>query len=628
MKKLLSLIISAVILLSVIPVFASATSENVVLISKSKTAVIEVPENPTEQENYAATSLQTYLKKITGKDISVVKYSASFDGAAFCIGNVRGDDDFSEGQYKITENGGKVYIVGGGLRGTIYGVYGFLEKYCGCKWYSYNLEVIPESETVSVPENLEYNYTPYFEYTETDWRCGVNPTVKVANGTNGGVYFPLSREMGDSIKYISNFCHTLATQFCSRNSYFESHPEYFALIKGKRESSQLCLTNPDVLKIVKDEVLDLCRRKHDPSQALQIVSLTQDDNQNYCTCDNCKRLDEKNGSHSGSMITFVNEVAKEVKKAGYDNIAIDTFAYQYTRKAPTNVVPEKNVIIRLCSIECCFGHTLDDPKCEENTSFMKDLRDWANLSDRLYIWDYTTNYSETYNIFPDFGTLQRNMQIFYENHAKGIYEEGAYYINSCDGEFADLRSYLLCKLMQDPYMDYDDEMNGFLKAYYGNGWESVREFIDICTEKGVNYKTHLNIYQEAKKSLPDMTSEDIQRCNVLWRNAERLAQDDFTLNNVKRSELCWRYWKCSNRKSEFSSVTPLAQRMALQEELYNDMVATGGTCLGEGTRMRDFSTCRSMILLRIPIKWSTRYEDWVWKLINPIIVTLYELVSK
>lgn len=623
MKKFLFALISSILLFGVIPVLASASSDTVVLISQSKTAVIEVPENVTAQENYAALSLQKYLKKITGKTLDIVKYSDSFDGSAFCVGNVKGDAVFSEGQYKITEADGKVYIVGGGLRGTIYGVYGFLEKYCDCHWYAADVEVVPQSNTVSIPKNLEYDYTPYFEYTETDWRCGLNPTVKVANGTNGGVYFPLSYEMGDSIKYISNFCHTLATQFCSRNSYFESHPEYFALVKGKRASDQLCLTNPEVLRIVKDEVLDLCKRKHDPSQALQIISLTQDDNQNYCTCDKCKALDEKNGSHSGSMITFVNEVAKEVKKAGYDNIAIDTFAYQYTRQAPTNVVPEKNVIVRLCSIECCFGHTLDDPKCKENTAFMKDLSDWAKLSDRLYIWDYTTNYSETYNIFPDFGTLQRNMQIFYENHAKGIYEEGAYYINSCDGEFADLRSFLLLKLMQNPYVDYSSEMNGFLKAYYGDGWESVREFIDICTEKGVNYKTHLGIYQEAKKSLPDMKSADIKRCDELWQNAENLAQDDFTLMNVKRSELCWRYWKCANRKSEFGFFTPLIKRMALQEELYNDITASGGTCLGEGTRERNFSECRSMILLRIPIKWSTRYEDWFWRLIDPVIVNLY-----
>lgn len=628
MKKLLCVFMAVVMLMGALSVSVFAADEkNVTLVSDTVKAVIALPVSPTAQERYAAETLQTYLQKITGQKIQAVNYSKDLKAPAICVGGVTEKSDAGEGGYTITENDGIVFINGGGLRGTIYGAYGFLEKYCNCRWYTNDLEVIPESKTVTVPKNLEYEYKPFFEYTETDWECGTNPTFKVANYVNGGAYYPLSYEKGDAIRYISNFCHTLTSEFCSANSYYESHPEYFALRDGKRVKDQLCLTNPDVLRIIKDEVLDLCRRKHDPSQALQIVSLTQADNQNYCTCDKCKALDKENGSHSGTMITFVNEVAKAVKSAGYDNIGIDTFAYQYTRQAPSNVVPEKNVIVRLCSIECCFGHPLDDPKCKENTAFMQDLRNWAKICDRIYIWDYTTNYSETYNIFPDFGTLQRNMQVFYENHAKGIYEEGAYYYKACDGEFAALRSYLLCKLMQNPYMDYDAEMNGFLKAYYGDGWQSIREFIDLCTQKGVTKNKHLQIYQAAKDSLPGFKMKDIKHCNELWENAEKLAQNETCLKNVQRSELCWRYWKCANRRSEFAPVQPLLKRMKLQEQLYNDMVSFGGTCLGEGTRMRDFSELQSMILLRIPIKWSTRYEDWVWKLLDPMIVTLYNFFT-
>ncbi len=83
----------------------------------------------------------------------------------------------------------------------------------------------------------------------------------------------------------------------------------------------------------------------------RIVSLTQHDNQDYCVCDECKALDAYEGSHSGTMIHFVNAVADAVKDE-FPNVAIDTFAYQYTRKPPKHVVPRDNVIVRLCSIEC------------------------------------------------------------------------------------------------------------------------------------------------------------------------------------------------------------------------------------------------------------------------------------
>ena len=162
-------------------------------------------------------------------------------------------------------------------------------------------------------------------------------------------------------------------------------------------------------------------------------------------------------------------MADAVAAAGYDRAVIDTFAYQYTRQAPTGIVPRNNVIVRLCTIECCFRHTLDDPACEQNVALMKDLRDWAAICDRLYIWDYTTNYSNTCLFFPDLNVIQRNIQVFYENHVKGVYEEGNYYIGYCDAEFGDLRAYMISKCLQDPYRDLGPEVEGFLEAFYGPG---------------------------------------------------------------------------------------------------------------------------------------------------------------
>ena len=622
MKKTISILLCAVLLFCAFPLITSAAKKEAVMVSKDVCAVIAVSANNDAQEKYAANVLKTKIEKITGKSPVITADPASVTAPAFIL---RKDLSLPEENYTVSEKDGIVTIIGGGQRGVLYGVYAFLENCCDCRYYSVELEYTPESENITVPAGYFCDYSPYFEYRETDWRVRENRGYCEENYLNGGVYAPLCTEGGGGIYYISSFCHTLSSEFCSPASYFETHPEYYALYNGERTPDQLCLTNPDVLRIVTDEVLDLCARKHDPSQAVQIVSLTQSDNQHYCTCEKCRALDDSAGSHSGTMLTFVNAVAKAVKAAGYDNVAIDTFAYQYTRTPPKNIVPDDNVIVRLCSIECCFGHTLDDPKCEQNTAFMRDLSEWSRICNRLYVWDYTTNYSETYDIFPNFGVMQRNMQIFCENNVRGIYEEGAYYVTSCNGEFADLRSYLLCRLMRDPYMDYDAEMNGFLKAYYGPGWEYIREFLDITTKNAADYNTHLGIYQSAADSLPTITNKEIKRCDELWEKALAAADDELYLNNLKRSELCWRYWKCSAKKGEFGIMQPFFKKMTLRVELKNDMLAFGGTCLGEGTRDRNFSELDSMNLLRIPIKWSTRYEDVIWQTIDPFVTRVYKL---
>ena len=45
----------------------------------------------------------------------------------------------------------------------------------------------------------------------------------------------------------------------------------------------------------------------------------------------------------------------------FPQVAVDTFAYQYTRRPPKTIRPRPNVIVRLCSFECNFREPLDHP---------------------------------------------------------------------------------------------------------------------------------------------------------------------------------------------------------------------------------------------------------------------------
>lgn len=512
----------------------------------------------------AGDTLSRYMKEITGKNFPV---DADGKGLKFSLSY---DKQIPDNGYVIETAENEVSIKGNGTRGVIHGVYAFLEKYCDCDWFTSTLYSIPKNETRTIPAGEKTEYKPFFEYTDTDWVSPRDIEYSLANGLNGGPYRSIPAELGGTVDYISNFCHTLTTQFCASETYFDEHPEYFALHMGTRVPDQLCLTNEKVYEIVRDEVMALLQAKHNPDDSVQIISLTQHDNQKMCQCEDCKKLDNENGSHSGTMISFVNRIAKDVKAAGYENVAIDTFAYQYTRKAPSKVVPEPNVIVRLCTIECCFAHALDDSSCTENAALITDLADWSRICNRIYVWDYTTNYANTLGIFPDFGTLQKNIQVFYENNVAGVYEEGNYYMAQCDGEFGELRSYLLSKLMQNPYIDYDAYMNEFLEAYYGAGWESIREFIDMTIEKPVPDKEHLMIYVSMTETL-GFTTEDVAKADSLWEKAKNEAQTDAQKNNIIRSEICWRLWKAYNFFDK-----------NYNEELIRDIKALGITMTHEG----------------------------------------------
>ncbi len=560
MKKLCLFFAIILMFTCAFPVFSSATeTENggyIVLADTSDARLIA-----------AGDTLAKYMKQITGKEFPV---NNDGEGLKFTLGY---SSDIPDNGYVIETKENEVSILGSGTRGVIHGVYGFLEKYCDCDWYTSTLYSIPENKNLTIPAGQKTEYKPYFEYTDTDWKSPRDVEYSLANGLNGSPYRTIPSELGGTVEYISGFAHTLGSQFCSRDTYFESNPEYFALHNGIRQNEQLCLTNEDVYNLILSEVMALLEEKHNPDSSLQIISLTQGDSgadAKMCQCSKCKAIDDENGSHSGTMITFANRVAKAVKDAGYDNVAIDTFAYRYTRKAPLKVVPDDNVIVRLCTIECCFAHPLDDADCSENAELMADLAEWSKICKRIYVWDYTTNYAHTLGIFPDFGVLQKNIQVFHENNVVGLYEEGNYYMNECDGEFGELRAYLLSKLMQNPYIDYSACMNEFLEAYYGKGWQNIRQFIDMTIEKPVPEGKHLGIYIPMYETL-DFTTADIKKADTLWENAKNEAETDEHLNNIKRSEICWRYWKGFNSSDKDKT-----------ENLIADMKALGITMVCEG----------------------------------------------
>ncbi len=593
-------------------------------------AVILISQNATITENYAAERLKYYLDDITDGNIAIVSdYDDSQNVISVGATGLSGADFSSsaDGSYIITSTTDKVIIDGAGNKGAINGVYAFLEKYCDCHWYEAEVIIIPDNENLTVPAGIDVEYTPFFEYSETDTMSSRDPEFSVANGLTGGVYKYLSPEQGSAVEYIGSASHTLVNYYCKPSVYYDEHPEYFALRDGVRTGTQLCLTNSEVLEIVTEEALELLEKQHKPEASLQILSVTQADNVEYCECDNCKALDNANGSQAGTMITFANAVAERIKATGkYDNVVIDTFAYQYTRKVPTAVVPREDVVVRLCSIECCFGHTLDDPDCKDNKEFMQDLEAWSRICNRLYIWNYGLNCDESINIYPNFGVQQRNIQIFYEHNVKGIYEQGVYYIEDSDAEFGEMKTYLVSKLMQDPYMDYEAEMIGYLLGVYGPGGIYLKEFIDIVTKHAVTKITHLHIEQDSRFSLLTISQEEVDRCNELWEMAKAAAENEDQLDQILRSELCWRYWKCSTMRCEFSRLQHPYLWMKANKDLYNDFVAMGVTRMGERVG-HDLSDNDLRHLTRRIYTWITLYDEPIWDALNPVIVAFYKFME-
>lgn len=612
MKKTISLILALLTAASlIIPAFASGTADTVIFDRESgRSLPIIVAADAPATDRTAASKLQYYLGLCTGAEFSIVSEG---DEGIF-IGEAAADilDLTGAGNegWRIKAEGNSLAIAGVGKRGTIYGAYAFLRDFCSCRWYTDKLIITPHTDRIAVAGDTDSVFNETFEYRETDWISPKDKEFSLANQLNSSIYRRFDEAEGGNVSFILGFGHTLTNEFCSGAKYFKTNPELFALHNGERTADQLCLSNEETYRIVRDEVMAALEQRCDRSNPdIYILSLTQNDNQNFCQCEKCAAADEKYGSHSGSLLLFINRIADEVKEAGYDNVVVDTFAYTYTRKPPVGIVPKDNVVVRLCSIECCFCHPLDDPGCPKNVDFMKDLHDWSKICSRLYIWDYTTNYDRTLVTFSDFGVIQKNIRIFAENGVRGIYEEGAYYAEKCNGEFADLRAYLLSRLLADPGIDLEEEMTGFMQAYYGPAAPFIREYIDIL-QRSQSENGHMTIYEGADKLYQSLRRKEIRHIDELWASALSAGGTDFQKANVRRSEISWIAWKAENKVSEFSRLQLPSVWMGANGDFYDRLAEEHITTFNEGpdVLMTDPAQ-RQYILASNPYFWKISKLD-------------------
>ena len=305
----------------------------------------------TESQYKSAEVLQTYIEKISGAKLAIVdENSQSPDKHKIYVGS-RNDLKLDEHQVKIKSENKNLFISGGSDTAVNNAVYEFLEKYLGCKWFAPNAEKMPASTSISLVLPVEYSYTPEITtrtvhsrlyYENHDYADKQKVTYEAFPR-----YVPKAR------------VHTFH-RFVPEEKFYKSHPEYYAWRGDKRLPTQLCLTNEAVLDIVIDSVRAMFERTPDAS----VISVSQDDNQQYCLCDNCSKIDMSEGSPAGTMIHFVNKVAQ-----AFPGKTISTLAYQHTRK-PCTTKPRENVLITLCSIECDRSGPIEE-KC---TDFADDLR--------------------------------------------------------------------------------------------------------------------------------------------------------------------------------------------------------------------------------------------------------------
>lgn len=475
-------------------------SPQLVLVNDGQTDyVVVLSPNPSAEEVRAAEFLNLHVKQITDCALPVMYSADTLTGKYVHIRKdtaMAGGDDF-----RLYSDNDDLYIIGGANKGCVYGVSELLEKYLGVRYYAPDFVRMPHESTISIPTlNLEGT-------TPNDYR-NVNGSF-----TENEEYKDFHRlhtidDMFASGYYVHTFHKLIPWQ-----EYFQSNPEYFALLNGKRVIDQLCLSNPEVLEVVSKKLEE--EMKNQPEKLFWSVS--QDDNFSYCHCDACTKMIEEEGSASGPVIHFVNRVAER-----FPDKIISTLAYQYSRKAPQHVKPQANVQVMLCTIEL----NRSKPIALDSTSqsFVTDIEAWGNLTNNLYLWDYTIDFDHCTSPFPNLHVLQPNLQFFVDNGVAAHFQQ----TNTGTGhEFSELKAYLLAKLLWNPDAEVNSIIAEFADGYYGKAAPAIRRYIYRLQDEINKSGDWLDIYgPPTNYQYTFLSDSNVSFYNACFDEAEQAVADD------------------------------------------------------------------------------------------------------
>jgi len=504
--------------------------------------VVNTAATPSEQ--YAAEEFQHHFQEATGIQLPIVDSASAADGHVFLGAGQTMQasavgfkvDGFGDEDYRIVVRDQNIAIAGGRPRGTLYGIYAFLEDYLGVRFLTHDHTHIPTLDRSHVVGPIDRTYHPPLEFRWSFYgETSAYPVFATRQRVNTITDDP--RLGGKTGRRLIN--HSFYRQIPSAK-YGKEHPEYYCEIDGKRRAivdhdydgsgNQPCLSNPEVLKIVTASVL--AELKANPTA--ENVALGQNDNRYYCRCAECAAIDEREGSPMGSLLTFVNAAASEIEKE-FPHVKVGTLSYSYSRKPPRTIRPRSNVQIQLCSIECCLIHPIDDPDCPLNTRFCADMKRWNELSDDLAIWNYNTNFNNYLLPCPNLRVIEPNVRYFVANGAKGIFMQAAGR-DSLGAEFSDLRNYLISGLLWDPTRSGQSLIDEFLTLHYGEAAPPIRRFLDLVHDTAEQSGRHKNCYGALGHYGMD---ESIGQAGLAaFAEAMQLASSDAIKQRVAKASIC------------------------------------------------------------------------------------------
>lgn len=431
--------------------------------------------------------------------------------------------DITDDGFKLVIVPNNISITANSYMGLEYGIYTFLEDFLGCIFATEEYDYIPSYPTINL-ESTEKTYIP-----DVKWRAVyAYESLPLGNTDEYGLQWSEKLKLnGAGNRGWYKWAHTFY-YYISPDEYFDTHPEYFSEYNGKRKhedgpvSGQLCLTNEDVYRIVSEKMFGyMAENPH-----MRYWDFSQMDTWinrgTGCRCENCKKLDDAEGSPMGSLLTFINRLADECAVRFPQNY-ISTLAYNYSATPPKNIRPRDNVIIKLCLMPGDVTSSVSEPRNSKAETSKKIIEEWGAISKNLLIWDYNIDYHQYLMPYPILTALKDNNDFYIDNNVYAIFHQLG---RDKGGNSAELSAYVFSKLMWDRNTDVDKLLSRYFGAVYGDAAEPMAQYYTALEQNAYNAGRPLYIYSTVFENTFDyLSNANVGKYLKMFETAEKAVSD-------------------------------------------------------------------------------------------------------
>ena len=441
-----------------------------------------------ESMDVAADELQSYIEKTCGARLAIVTDhdAAPAHALRLAIGSVAdyGDEAFS---IKVTDSG-DVVITGGRYRGCMYGVYDFLEGDIGWRFVNdtygnlfgnpdFEIDYLYESDHVDVTSAADRMSEPAIAYRE------IFDGGDTMHGTSLSPKFKASLGVPGAYGLTGKACHGID----AAHSQIFLNDEYGGL---RTEGGQPCYTDEAIISAIESYALrhaaECIASGQRIGREIVTIDIAQPDSENFCICDECRAVFNKEGCNTGAVLMMTNRVAEAVAE-DYPGLYVSMLAYNGTEAPPKTVRPLDNVRISYCFYIAnrvnlyCNAHHIDDEDCEENRRFTRLFDKWTEMSPNVDVWYYPFQWYNVAFQDPVFDSLYYDMKYLASQNIGGIM---CLTSNSTVSLLASLKSYLASRLAWDASITeaeyYAYALEWFRIVYGEDSGENAYTYFRMC----------------------------------------------------------------------------------------------------------------------------------------------------